>query len=81
MNITAFNVDAVVPGKINQNINNASEGQAPRPSSLHPSVVNVAFVDGHCKNLNQSMDEIVYANLFSSNGGDHGQPVISDTAF
>ncbi len=50
LNINGFNVDADVPGKINQNINNASEGQAPRPSSLHPSVVNVAFVDGHCKN-------------------------------
>jgi prepilin-type N-terminal cleavage/methylation domain-containing protein/prepilin-type processing-associated H-X9-DG protein len=76
-----FNVDAVVPGKVNQNINGATEGQAPRPSSLHPTVVNVAFVDGHCRSLSQTIDETVYANLFTPNGGDHGQPPLGSNAF
>ncbi len=76
-----FDVDAGVPGKINQNINGASDGTSPRPSSLHPAVVNAAFVDGSCKSLSQNMDETVYANLFSPNGGDHGQPPLDSNSF
>lgn len=77
-----LDIDATgLPAKINQGINNAIEGQTPRPSSLHPGVVNVAFVDGHCRALSANIDETVYANLISSNGGRHGQPVLSDNSY
>jgi prepilin-type N-terminal cleavage/methylation domain-containing protein len=76
-----YEVDAVVPGKVNQNINGATEGQSPRPSSLHPAVVNIALVDGSCRTISQNINEVVYGNLFSSNGGDYGQPVLSGDSF
>ncbi|MCA9113296.1 MAG: DUF1559 domain-containing protein, partial [Planctomycetaceae bacterium] len=38
--------------RINSNLNSAPEGASPRPSSLHPGVVNAVFCDGSAKTLN-----------------------------
>lgn len=37
------------------------------PSSNHPSIVNVAFCDGHITNINDNIDPVVYGQLMTSN--------------
>jgi prepilin-type N-terminal cleavage/methylation domain-containing protein len=37
------------------------------PSSHHPSIVNVAFVAGHVRTLNDRIDPLVYAQLMTTN--------------
>lgn len=63
---------------INANLAGAVEGQAPRPSSLHPGVVNVMFAGGNGRALNKDMNQRVYAEIFSWDGKKHGQQTISD---
>lgn len=67
--------------RINGNLNGATDGRSPRPSSLHPGICIFAFCDGHVKGVNQSIDDSVYANLLSSNGGDYNQPILSSSDF
>lgn len=67
--------------KINRNLGTASAGAAPRPSSLHPGVVNVVYGDGSAKNLSQMMDDSVYIRLLSSNGNRFGQAILSSSDF
>lgn len=67
--------------KINANIQSASDGVNPRPSSLHPGVVNMAFVDGSCKVISQQIDESVYCRLVTPIGNRHGQNILSDNDF
>ena len=67
--------------RINSNLNSAPEGESPRPSSLHPGVVNAVFCDGSAKTLNQSIADVVYVGLVSSNGGDYGQDIIGSGDF
>ena len=68
-------------GRINGDLNAAVDGQSPRPSSLHPGVVIVMFCDNHGKTISQNIDDVVYASLISSNGGDYGQPILQSTDF
>jgi prepilin-type N-terminal cleavage/methylation domain-containing protein/prepilin-type processing-associated H-X9-DG protein len=61
------------------------EGGAPWPSSLHPGIVNVAFCDGHVRQLSTSIDGSVYAALVSPRGahvtGPLAQRLVSDTDY
>lgn len=68
-------------GRINKNLSGASEGLAPRPSSLHTGVVNVMFAGGNGKLLSQDIDDRIYAELYSWNGKRFGQKVLSDNEF
>jgi prepilin-type N-terminal cleavage/methylation domain-containing protein/prepilin-type processing-associated H-X9-DG protein len=64
-------------------INSASggEGTRPRPSSLHPGVVNVMFGDGSARNISQNIDERVYLRLVSARGNKFGQDILSSNSF
>lgn len=64
--------------KINGNLGGATEGQSPRPSSLHPGSVNVIFAGGNGRALSQDMDVRVYAEIYSWDGKKYGQLTISD---
>ncbi|MFO1092475.1 MAG: DUF1559 domain-containing protein [Planctomycetaceae bacterium] len=66
--------------KINANLG-ASEGNAPRPSSNHPNVVNVFFADGHGGPLSQNIADDVWLRLLSSSGEKFGQNVLGDNSF
>lgn len=61
------------------------EGEAPWPSSFHPSAVNVVFADGHVRLVSDSIDGVVYAGLVSPQGaGMHGplvQRLVEDASF
>jgi prepilin-type processing-associated H-X9-DG protein len=50
----------------------------PRPSSVHPGVVNVFFCDGHGRTLSEKIDPGVYARLVTSAGGRHGQAKVEE---
>lgn len=67
--------------RINDNLAGASDGASPRPSSLHPGAVNMAFCDGSCKVISTSIDDTVYARLLTPMGGRFGQDVLSDADF
>lgn len=67
--------------KINKNLQTATDGASPRPASLHPGVVNMAFADGSCKVISQDIDESVYCRLLSPNGNRHGDAILSATSF
>lgn len=67
-------------GKINAEPG-ASESTRPRPSSLHPNVVNVMFADGHGGPLASTIADQVYVRLVSSSGERFGQAVLSDNDF
>ncbi|MEZ6053225.1 MAG: DUF1559 domain-containing protein [Planctomycetaceae bacterium] len=69
------------PSAINADVNGADDGKAPRPSSLHPGVINTIFADGHARTLNQDINSLIYAYLVTPNGGDFGQPIVGDDAF
>ena len=75
---TAFAASATEPSKINYNFNTATDGQSPRPSSLHPGVVNIAFCDGAVKLIGQSIDDTVYVRMLTPLGGRYGQNVLNE---
>jgi prepilin-type N-terminal cleavage/methylation domain-containing protein/prepilin-type processing-associated H-X9-DG protein len=59
----------------------ASESTRPRPSSLHPNVVNVMYADGHGGPLASTISDSVWVRLVSSSGERFGQQVLSDNDF
>jgi prepilin-type N-terminal cleavage/methylation domain-containing protein/prepilin-type processing-associated H-X9-DG protein len=67
-------------GKINAEPG-ASESTRPRPSSLHPNVVNVMFADGHGGPISSTIADPVWVRLVSSGGERFGQAVLSDNDF
>ncbi len=67
--------------RINANLKDAVNGRAPRPSSNHRGVVNMAFADGSCKTISEQIDPSVYARLLSPMGGRYGQTELSDNDF
>jgi len=78
---SGFALDLPTPagfGKINGNLAGATEGQSPRPSSLHPGTVNVIFAGGNGRAIAQDLDQRVYAEIFSWDGKKYGQQTISD---
>ena len=74
---TAFAASATELSKINYNFNTATDGQSPRPSSLHPGVVNIAFADGAVKLISQSIDDTIYMRMLTPLGGRYGQNVLN----
>ena len=78
---SGFALDLPTPAgfaKINGNLAGAAEGQAPRPSSLHPGTVNVIFAGGNGRAIAQDIDQRIYAEIFSWDGKKYGQQTISD---
>ncbi len=67
--------------KINYQVGLVTPGASPRPSSLHPGVVNVIFGDGSGRNLSQNIDGSVYIRLVSSNGNRYGQGILSNNDY
>ncbi len=67
--------------KINNQVGLVTPGASPRPSSLHPGVVNVIFGDGSGRNLSQNIDGSVYIRLVSSNGNRYGQGILSNNDY
>jgi len=63
--------------RINAN-SGADEGRAPRPSSLHPGVVNVFFADGHGRSISQNIEDRIWFQLTTSNGQSYGENVPTD---
>ncbi len=76
-----LNNTAVTDCQINDNLNGATDGQSPRPSAMHRGVVNMAFADGSCKIIAESIDESVYARLLTPSGGRYGQDVLNDSSY
>lgn len=64
------------PSAINTNLK-ATPGTVPRPSSHHPSVVNVIFCDGPGRTLSEKIAPGVYARLISPDGNRFGQEILS----
>lgn len=82
LNATVITDDPVgTDGKLNDNLNGATDGASPRPSSMHPGVVNMAFCDGSCKAINAAIDTTVYAGMITPAGGRHGQNVLDQGSF
>jgi hypothetical protein len=73
-----FNGTALAASKINNNVNTAGEGLAPRPSSLHPGVVNVFFGDGSGRTVSQNINDIIWFNLTTPGGQRHGENIQGD---
>lgn len=67
--------------KINASLQTAADGRSPRPASLHPGVVNMAFADGSCKVISQDIAESVYCRLLTPVGNRHGQDILSSSDF
>lgn len=77
LRMIAGSTSAFGPSLINAN-DTAAIGQAPRPSSNHAGVVNVTMCDGRALSLNESMDAVAYAKLYTPDGQRFGQPVGDD---
>ncbi len=81
-NASEFRFDSSTEAaRINANVNAATDGASPRPSSQHPGGVNVIFCDGHGQALSQGISDIVYAGLVSSNGAEFGQDILGSNDF
>jgi prepilin-type processing-associated H-X9-DG protein len=76
-----FSNSTTEPSKINRNLASATDSENPRPSSLHPGVVNMAFGDGSVKPVSQDISDNVYLRLLTPFGGRYGQNVLADTDF
>ena len=61
--------------------NNQAFKTAPRPSSNHGDIVNVAFCDGRAKPISESIDGRVYLRLLTSNGQRFGQGVLNESSY
>jgi len=57
----------------------AGVGVAPRPMSNHLGTCIYGFADGSAKQIGDSIDMGIYANLLSADGQRHGQTVQSDS--
>ena len=58
-----------------------AQGRSPFPSSLHPGIGIVAFCDGRARAMNENMNYIVYASLFTSGGTRRGMIPVGDNQF
>lgn len=67
--------------KINGNLRNATDGQSPRPASLHPNAVNISFADSSCRVVSQDIDETVYMRLLTPFGNSRGQDILNEGSF
>jgi prepilin-type processing-associated H-X9-DG protein len=65
---------------INRNLS-ATQFTAPRPSSQHANGVNVIMCDGSAKFLNESIDQVVYTKIMTSNGVAYGEQALDAASF
>lgn len=84
----AHSVEAIGDGSgilesslINKSLTTSVVDQTPRPSSLHPQIVNVILCDGSGRTLSQSINAGVYARLLSPNGNKYQQKILSGNDF
>lgn len=56
------------------NASSAGIGLAPRPSSNHTGIFNMAFCDGRVEQLNVNINLRIYSSQVTPNGQRHGQP-------
>ena len=56
----------------------ATIGQAPRPSSNHTGIVNMAFADGRVEGMNVAINTRIYASQMTPNGQRLGQAASDD---
>ncbi|MFV0445297.1 MAG: DUF1559 domain-containing protein [Planctomycetaceae bacterium] len=68
---------AAEPERINA-ILAAAEGDAPRPSSMHPGLVVMTFCDGRTQSVSDTIDRGVYFHILSPSGSKYGQPVVTN---
>lgn len=68
---TAFTLGNSLP---NINAASAGVGTAPRPSSNHTGIVNIAYCDGRVQQINITINSRAYASQITPNGQRHGQP-------
>lgn len=62
-------VDTGNEGGINGDLTGINDGNFPYPNSLHSGGVNVAFCDGSCKFVSETIDGGVWARVCTPNGG------------
>ena len=74
-----FGVTPFEQARVNADLGTALEGNRPRPSSLHPNVVNVFFGDGSGRSLSNNIDDSVYIRLVSASGERFGQNILGNT--
>lgn len=67
-------LQANIPDAIPQANPSAAVTRAPRPSSNHTGVFNMAFCDGRVDQLNVNINLRVYCSQMTPNGQRHGQP-------
>lgn len=85
-NTTSTRLDLVILPTLQNGIANAlpqrnptaAVGTAPRPSSNHAGIVNMAFCDGKASQLNVSINARVYASQMTPNGQRNGQLASED---
>ncbi len=65
---------------INRNLS-ATQFTSPRPSSQHAGGVNAIMCDGAGKFLNESMDQIVFTKLMTSNGVSYGEGPLDQASY
>ena len=58
-----------VEGGINGDLTGINDGNFPYPNSLHSGGVNVAFCDGSCKFISETIDGGIWARICTPNGG------------
>jgi hypothetical protein len=67
--------------KINNGVGTAGEGLRPRPSSLHPSLVNVCLGDGGVRTVSQSIADSVWYRLTTQSGQRFGENILGENEF
>jgi len=68
-------------GSINASLGKATPGAAPRPSSLHPLMVNAIMCDGSGRALSKAIAPGVYRRLVTHNGMKFGQDKLRSTDY
>ena len=69
----ALNVSATAYSTPNFNYASAAIGMAPRPSSNHTGIFNMAFCDGRAEQINVNINTRIYASQMTPNGQRQGQ--------
>ncbi len=66
-------LQAAIPQAVPQAFPSSAIGSAPRPSSNHAGIFNMAFCDGKATQLNVNINMRVYCSQLTSNGQRNGQ--------